>query len=229
MQCGNTSCFRSHFIKNIQEDQRTDWTISITVTFFKWSFIGIYYTLSQLPQIRTFGDNGPYYYRPNNLHVIRVWKCYHQPQKPTTNHIFSSNVNWILREVSLHIANKLSPNKSDIYIYAMTQNRDTKLITVTLSKVCMLPYYLVKIRDTSNCHIHKMSETIWHERFKLSCKIQSLKNCHWKSRCLEHYLTNQKIFSGLHLHKQQGDRLYASVSSTSQETAHQCAVTHYCL
>jgi len=95
---------------------RTQGCIQAWFTFFKWSFIGIYYTLSQLPQIRTFGDNGPYYYRPNNLHVIRVWKCYHQPQKPTTNHIFSSNVNWISREVSLHIANKLSPNKSDIYM-----------------------------------------------------------------------------------------------------------------
>ena len=42
-----------------------------------------------------------------------------------------------------------------------------------------------------------MSETIWHERLKLSCKIQPFKNSRWKStawRC-EHYLINwEKYF-----------------------------------
>jgi len=29
--------------------------------------------------------------------------------------------------------------------------------------------------DTRNCRVQEMSETIWHERLKLSCKIQPFK------------------------------------------------------
>jgi len=50
---------------------------------------------------------------------------------------------------------------------------------------------------TRNCHVHKMSETIWHERLELLCKIQLCKNNCWKNtvwRC-GHYLINwQKYF-----------------------------------
>ena len=67
-----------------------------------------------------------------------------------------------------------------------------------------------------------MSETLWHERLKLLCKIQPFKNNCWKSivlRC-EHYLINwQNILTLSILQNPQNDRLYASVSSTSQEIA----------
>jgi len=39
----------------------------------------------------------------------------------------------------------------------------------------MLPNDLVKIFATRNCRGHKMGETIWLEKLKLSCKIQPFK------------------------------------------------------
>jgi len=57
---------------------------------------------------------------------------------------------------------------------------------------------------------------------KPSCNIQPFKNSRWKStvwRC-EHYLINwQNIFTVSIQHNPHDDRLYASASSTSQETA----------
>jgi len=56
----------------------------------------------------------------------------------------------------------------------------------------------VKILGTWNCHGHEMSETVRHERLKLSCKIRPFRNSRSKStvwRC-EHYLINwQNIFT----------------------------------
>jgi len=88
-------------------------------------------------------------------------------------------------------------------MYTLSRKRRTKLMAVTLSnfnrflkffhwqilwEICikdpttyMLPHYFVKIFGTRNCHIHLISETIWHERLKLSCKIQPLK-IHRKSK-----------------------------------------------
>jgi len=95
----------------------------------------------------------------------------------------------------------------------------------------MLPHYVVKLFGTRNCHVYEMSETVWHERLKLSCKIQSFKDNRWKSTVLrcEHYLINwQNIFAMSILYNPQNDRLYASVLSASRKTAfaleHQYAI-----
>ena len=81
----------------------------------------------------------------------------------------------------------------------------------------MFSHNLVKISGTRNCHVHEMSETIWHERLKLLAWIQPLKNIRWKStvwRC-EHYLINwQNIFTVSIPHYPQNDLLNAFASPT---------------
>ena len=46
----------------------------------------------------------------------------------------------------------------------------------------MLPRYLVKILDTRNCCLREISETISHEKLKLSCKIFKLYKQNVKSK-----------------------------------------------
>jgi len=43
----------------------------------------------------------------------------------------------------------------------------------------ILPHYLVKILDTRNCCLREISETISHEKLKLSCKIFKLYKQNW--------------------------------------------------
>jgi len=108
-----------------------------------------------------------------------------------------------------------------------------------------------------NFWYHEVSETISHERLKLSCKIRPFKNSRWKStvwRCEQYLINWQKYFHSAHSvclsvfrlfvpfytslllfmshvawnkpdliliwpHNPRNDRLHASASSTSQETA----------